>query len=497
MIHTKKRLVEGLATVSSQCLRPANGLAAGEGMHDSDTDEAPQHPHGINDGLLNGSSHDGGAAGEAGRVAITSPFMPPPPAHVTIQLCRWSSHARLLVQGRPGARGTATASRRPWGRRCCRAGRCWTPTAPCAPPGLLWTDIATLIPGLTPAKPVWHTRTVSQEHRLKQPNCTQILKIRQTFTPAGSDHFLPSAGATHHWCVRATAGGSASAATWTWCKSAAGTPQVLLLPFAVHHGFTVMCVGRQTQQMEPVIGCAGPSGAVAGASAAAPSQPRNNATGPATTSAAGAAAAANDAEHSATRIRMYEAAGRGPGAGDSQGRPSPATPESPAFFPAPGAAAGASEVLPQGGRLAAALPAGWLSRTHQQPAAIGMQGAESPQLSQLPPWMAPSQQLVSAHVGCNCLHTTSSQRLSHLLLLAQITMKQNGVADTGSLLPQGASAMMQPQQPGLRQGSPKRGSGARSPQGSGSPAGGDRRKRERTGGSAGMCRDAGFTKPST
>ena len=180
--------------------------------------------------------------------------------------------------------------------------------------------------------------------------------------------------------------------------------------------------------MEPVFACAGLSGAVAGASAATPSQPRT-ATGPATTtSAAVAAAAGNDAGHSAAQLQMYEAAGGRDGRhldgrGD-QGMPSPATPESPAV-PASEAAAGAvGGVPPQGGRRAAALPAGWLSRSNQQPPASPMQPGEPPQLSQLPPWMASSQQLVSAHVGCNYFHATSTQHPLHLFLLAQSTMKR-------------------------------------------------------------------------
>lgn len=38
---------------------------------------------------------------------------------------------RLQLPRRAGRR--ATASQRPWGRRCCRAGPCWTPTALCKP----------------------------------------------------------------------------------------------------------------------------------------------------------------------------------------------------------------------------------------------------------------------------------------------------------------------------------------------------------------------------
>ena len=118
------------------------------------------------------------------------------------------------------------------------------------------------------------------------------------------------------------------------------------------------------------------------------------------------------------RHQLYEAAGRqdgrGLGAGDSQEMPSRATPESPAI-PAPADAAGtASRGPPQGGRPAAQLPAGWLSHTHQQPAAIGMQGAESPQLQQLPPWTAPSQQLVSPHDAHILAHPICSERLSHV-----------------------------------------------------------------------------------
>lgn len=213
------------------------------------------------------------------------------------------------------------------------------------------------------------------------------------------------------------AGGGGSAGDPAFCK-----------PIAFgHHGFTMLLVG-QTRLMEPVFAWAGPGGAVAGGvSAAAPSQP-HTAAGPAIAFAARAAAAANNAGHSASRLQMYEAAGRrdgrGPGAGDSQGTPSPATPESPAF-PAPVAAAGAaSQVSPQGGRPTAALPAGWLSRTHQQPAAIGVPGAESPtQLPQLPPWMAPAQRLVSVYLGCSLSRPASSQRSSHPSLLAQIPMK--------------------------------------------------------------------------
>lgn len=131
-----------------------------------------------------------------------------------------------------GAARRVIASRQPWGRKCCRAGRSWTPTAPCE---FHWHLLHAQI----------LTDTVSGTQSAAHVQCCFLQTHRTAVSVIDSCHTccerkIPTltklrcaaADATRRWCAHATAACSASAATWMLCATADATPQVQCHPVA-------------------------------------------------------------------------------------------------------------------------------------------------------------------------------------------------------------------------------------------------------------------------